>query len=189
MAKVSVQKAAELTGKSDATIRRGMKSGRISFEVDAAGDKVIDTSELERVYGALVSKSASESEAIVRAELQRAQDMLDMERVKMRVRSLEDRLHMTEEQLTDMREQRDLWQKQAQQLMITNQTSQKQAEDLKQEMREREARERAARQRQLEERLKRQAENENRYAQEEQAAAADSQTPIWTKLLNKLRAA
>ena len=79
----------------------------------------------------------------------------------MRVRGLEDQLHMTQNQLDDMRDQRDQWQKQAQQILITNQMSQKQAEDLKQELREREARERAARQKQMEERLRRQAENEN----------------------------
>lgn len=185
MAKVGIQKAADLSGKSKATIQRAMKSGRLSFELDESGDKVIDMSELERVYGPFVSKAASESEAIIRAELQRAQDMLEVERMKMRVRGLEDQLHMTKEQLDDMREQRDQWQKQAQQILITNQMSQKQAEDLKQELREREARERAARQRQMEERLKRQAENENAAAE---AAQRDSDAPIWTKILNKIRA-
>ncbi len=184
MAKVGVQKAADLSGKSKATIQRAMKSGRLSFELDEAGDKVIDMSELERVYGPFTSKSMGESEAIIRAELQRAQDMLEVERIKMRVRGLEDQLHMTKEQLDDMREQRDLWQKQAQQIMITNQMSQKQAEDLKQELREREARERAARQRQMEERLKRQAENENATAMAEEEASA----PIWARILNKIRA-
>lgn len=181
MAKVGIQKAADMCGKSKATILRAMKSGRVSFEVDENGDKVIDTSELERVYGSFVSRASSESEALVRAELQRAQDMLDVERMKMRVRGLEDQLHLTQQQLDDMRDQRDQWQKQAQQILITNQMSQKQAEDLKQELREREARERAARQRQMEERLKRQAENEN-------AASAASSAPIWTKILNKIRA-
>jgi hypothetical protein len=184
MAKVGIQKAADLSGKSKATIQRAMKSGRLSFEVDEAGEKVIDMSELERVYGPFSSKSANESEAIIRAELQRAQEMLEMERIKMRVRGLEDQLHMTKEQLDDMREQRDLWQKQAQQIMITNQMSQKQAEDLKQELREREARERAARQRQMEERLKRQADNENATRAAEEEAAS----PIWTRILNKIRA-
>ncbi len=181
MAKVGIQKASDISGKSKATIQRALKSGRLSFELDESGEKVIDMSELERVYGPFVSKAASESEAIIRAELQRAQDMLEMERMKMRVRGLEDQLHMTKEQLEDMKEQRDLWQKQAQQIMITNQMSQKQAEDLKQELREREARERAARQRQMEERLKRQAEMEA-------AAIEESEAPIWTKILNKIRA-
>lgn len=184
MAKLGIQEAAELSGKTKATIQRAMNSGRISFELDETGEKVIDMSELERVYGPFKPKSATTSEAIVRAELQRAQDMLEVERIKMRVRGLEDQLHMTQAQLDDMREQRDQWQKQAQQILITNQMSQKQAEDLKQELREREARERAARQRQMEERLRLQAENENARNMERHAM----EMPIWTKILKKIRA-
>ncbi len=180
MAKMSVAQAADLTGKSKSTIQRALKSGRLSYSMNDAGDKEIDTSELERVYGPFPPKF--DQEAVVRAELERAQNMLEMERVKMRCRSLEDQLHMTERQLEDMKEQRDQWQKQAQQLMITNQTSQKQAEDLKQEMREREARERAARKRQMEERMKRmQPQNENASQDEESDG-----TPIWSKLVNKI---
>lgn len=184
MSKIGIAKAAEVSGKTKATIQRAMNSGRLSFELDESGDKVIDMSELERVYGPF--RPAMDSEAIVRAELQRAQDMLEVERMKMRVRGLEDQLHMTQSQLDDMRDQRDQWQKQAQQILITNQMSQKQAEDLKQELREREARERAARQRQMEERLKRQAENENAAAQ----AAIDraQHTPAWVRWISKIRA-
>jgi len=165
-----------------------MNSGRLSFELDETGEKVIDTSELERVYGPFKSKSMNESEAIIRAELQRAQDMLEVERIKMRVRGLEDQLHMTQQQLDDMRDQRDQWQKQAQQILITNQMSQKQAEDLKQELREREARERAARQKQMEERLRRQAENENARQEEIAMEQHMAEMPIWTRILQKIRA-
>lgn len=188
MAKVSVLKAADLSGKSKATIMRAMNSGRLSFEINETGEKVIDTSELERVYGPYRPKAASESEAIIRAELQRAQDMLEVERIKMRVRGLEDQLHLTQSQLDDMREQRDQWQKQAQQILITNQMSQKQAEDLKQELRDREARERAARQKQMEERLRRQAENENARQEELAMEQHMAEMPIWSKILQKIRA-
>lgn len=188
MAKVGIQKAADLTGKSKATIQRALKSGRLSYEVEENGDKAIDISELERVYGPFPAKSSGESEAIIRAELQRAQDLLEVERMKMRVRSLEDQLHMTQAQLEDMKEQRDQWQKQAQQILITNQMSQKQAEDLKQELREREARERAIRQKQMEERLKRQAQNQNS-SEQDSPAAAGAEANIWNKFLNKIRAA
>jgi hypothetical protein len=188
MSKVSVLKAADLTGKSKQTILRAMKSGRLSYELDDQGEKIVDLSELERVYGALGAKSTSDSEAYIKAELQKAQDMLEVERMKMRVRGLEDQLHMTQQQLDDMRDQRDQWQKQAQQILITNQMSQKQAEDLKQELREREARERAARQRQMEERLRRQAENENARLQERELEQHMSEMPIWTRILQKIRA-
>lgn len=186
MAKVSVAQAADLTGKSKSTIQRALKSGRLSYSINESDEKEIDTSELERVYGAFPKKV--DQEAMVRAELQRAHDMLEMERVKMRCRSLEDQLHTTERQLEDMKDQRDQWQKQAQQLMITNQTSQKQAEDLKQEMREREAREREARKRRMEERMKyMQAQNQN-----DQGESSDFGGALWSRIvdkINKIRAA
>lgn len=191
MAKVGLQKAAELTGKTKATIQRAMTSGRLSFELDESGEKVIDTSELERVYGSTPVKISRDAEAYIKSELQRAQDMLEVERMKMRVRGLEDQLHMTQTQLDDMKEQRDMWQKQAQQILITNQMSQKQAEDLKQELREREAREREARQKQMEERLRRQAENENIRAMQRQAEIDRQYNTdnLWNKIINRIRAA
>jgi len=188
MAKLSAQQASDLSGKSKATIMRAMNSGRISFDVDDKGEKIIDTSELERVYGPFKPKIAKDSESIIRAELLRAQEMLEVERIKMRVRGLEDQLHMTTQQLDDMREQRDQWQKQAQQILITNQMSQKQAEDLKQELRDREARERSSRQKQMEERLRRQAENENARQAEIEMEQHLSEMPIWTRILQKIRA-
>ena len=51
MAKVGAQRAAELTGKSKSTVQRAMNSGKLSFELDANGRRVIDVSELERVFG------------------------------------------------------------------------------------------------------------------------------------------
>lgn len=207
MAKVTIAQAADMTGKSKSTIQRALKSGRLSYTIDDAGEREIDTSELERVYGKekpKTPKTKVDPQAVIQAELQRAQDMLEMERVKMRCRSLEDQLHMTERQLLDMRDQRDQWQKQAQQLMITNQTSQKQAEDLKQEIREREARERMMRQRQMEERMRKQAQNQNHGAGPAQghsggqsngvksaparnaAASEPAAQPFWNKIVEKI---
>ena len=141
MAKVGVQRAVELTGKSKSTIQRAMNSGKLSFSTSEAGRRLIDVSELERVFG--VKPAAAEN--AIEAELQKAKDILETERMKMRIRTLEDKLHAAEEQITDLKAQRDQWQKQAQQVLITSQFSQKQAEDLKAEIKEREARARARR--------------------------------------------
>lgn len=143
MAKVGVQRATELTGKSKSTIQRAMKNGKLSFDTSDAGRRLIDVSELERVFGVQVTST----ETAVEAELQKAKDILETERMKMRIRILEDKLHVAEEQVTDLKTQRDQWQKQAQQVLITSQFSQKQAEDLKAEIKEREARAREARER------------------------------------------
>ncbi len=140
MAKVGAQRAAELTGKSKSTIQRAMNGGKLSFEVDANQRRVIDVSELERVFGLAPQQDAKESGA-GEDELRRAGEMIEMERMKMRIRMLEDALESAQAQLEDMRQQRDQWQKQSQQILITSQYSQKQAEDYKAEIKAREARE------------------------------------------------
>lgn len=146
MAKVGAQRAADLTGKSKSTIQRAMNSGKISYELDANGRRVIDVSELDRAFG-LKQTSAEPSEtssASVEQELEKASHMLEAERMKMRIQMLENQLEAAEDQIEDLKAQRDQWQKQASQVLITSQYSQKQAEELaaKLEERERRARER-----------------------------------------------
>jgi hypothetical protein len=147
MAKVGAQRAAELTGKSKSTIQRAMNSGKLSYEMDNNKRRIIDVSELERVYGLSGSGSSSSSskggvsansQAIVDAELKKAADMIEMERMKMRIKALEEQLELTTTSMEDLREQRDKWQSQAQQVLITSQYSQKQAEDYKAELKTRE---------------------------------------------------
>ena len=53
MAKVGAQRAAELTGRSKSTVQRSMNSGKLSFEIDGNGRRLIDVSELDRVFGLL----------------------------------------------------------------------------------------------------------------------------------------
>jgi hypothetical protein len=191
MAKVGAQRAAELTGRSKSTVQRSMNSGKLSFEIDGNGRRLIDVSELDRVFGLLPQNGAAASapETSSQAELQRAADMLEIERLKMRVRGLEEQLEITREQLEDMRGQRDLWQKQSQQILITSQYSQKQAEELKEELRNREERARMAKQKALEDRMKRmQGQNQNSRADEPQQAssapAMDFQG-LWNKIRGK----
>lgn len=149
MAKVGAQRAAELTGRSKSTIQRAMKSGKLSYEVDANDRRVIDVSELERVFGLVPQESETRNKQNVEAELEKATQMLEMERLKMRIRALEDQLDVANSQIEDLKEQRDQWQKQAQQVLLTSQYSQKQAEELKEELKERERRARIRRQQQM----------------------------------------
>lgn len=141
MAKVGPQRAAELTGVSKSTIQRAMKGGKISYEIDNAGRRVIDVSELERVFGlAPQGAAAPMATASIENELEKAASMIEAERMKMRIRMLEDQMDVAREQIEDLKEQRDQWQKQAQQVLITSQYSQKQAEELKEELKERDRR-------------------------------------------------
>ena len=179
MAKVGAQRAAELTGKSKSTIQRAMKTGKVSFEMDHNGRRVIDVAELERGFG-LVPQSSEETESkAVVAELEKATSTLEIERLKMRIRLLEDQLDMLKEQNEDLKQQRDQWQKQAQQVLLTSQYSQKQAEELKAEIKEREMR--AKMRRQKMEQQRRQSPAKSGSKQGVQKAGLDIQN-LWHKL-------
>jgi len=154
MAKVGAQRAADLTGRSKSTIQRAMNAGKLSYEVDANGRRVIDVSELDRAFGLLpqgVGAGAVNSlnDEGVEAELRRTSDLIETERLKMRVKFLEEQLDSTKEQLDDAKNQRDQWQKQATQVLLTSQYSQKQAEELKAELVERDRRAKLRRQQEL----------------------------------------
>ena len=121
MAKVGAQRASELTGRSKSTIQRAMKIGKVSFEVEEGGRRVIDVAELERAFGLLPQGAAGGGPAV-------AEDALEIERLKGAVKVLETQLDAAREQITDLKVQRDLWQKQAQQVLLSNQYTQKQQE-------------------------------------------------------------
>jgi len=191
MAKVGAQRASELTGVSKSTIQRAMNGGKLSYEVDNNGRRMIDVSELERAFGLKNAAGAPTSGALsvsVEQELEKASSLLETERLKMRIRMLETQLETLETQLDDIKAQRDQWQRQASQVLITSQYSQKQAEELAAELKERErrARERRAKaeQHQLETKMKRMAaQNENTQAQtEDEASAAFTFSKLWKRV-------
>lgn len=132
MAKVGVQRATELTGKSKSTIQRAMKSGKLSYEVDN-NRKLIDVSELERVFGVEMSQLENTPTASAtpsyEVELQQARHALEMDRLELKVKMLEDQLDVANNQIEDLKAQRDSWQKQAQQVLLTSRHSQEQAEE------------------------------------------------------------
>lgn len=145
MAKVGAQRAAELTGKSKSTIQRAMNAGKLSFEVDANSRRLVDVSELDRVFGLQPqgqnNSSADEGGSAISGmeiELEKARHAIDLERMKMEVRMAQEQLETAQQQIEDLKVQRDLWQKQAQQILITSQYSQKQSEERIAELHERE---------------------------------------------------
>jgi len=142
MAKVGAQRAAELT---------------LSYELDNNGRRVIDVSELERCFGLQQAGGNSDGgqspAASVQQELDKAQHLLEAERQKMRIRMLEEQLESANDQIDDLKAQRDQWQKQASQVLITSQYSQKQAEDLAEQLKERERRARERREQMQQKRL------------------------------------
>lgn len=59
MSKLSVTEAVKVIPQSESTLRRDMRNGKISFEIDPKGRKLIDVSELARVYGSLNGQNGS----------------------------------------------------------------------------------------------------------------------------------
>lgn len=53
MSKLTITEAVKVIPVSESTLRRDLKSGKVSFETDAKNRKQIDISELTRVYGQL----------------------------------------------------------------------------------------------------------------------------------------
>lgn len=141
MAKVGAQRAAVLTGKSKSTIQRAMNSGKLSFELDQNKRRVIDVSELERVFGI----KQQNAEAPQKTEAKNIEDVVEKERMKMQIKMLEQQLLAATERVEDLIDQRNKWEKQASQMMITSQYSQKQAEELRTQIKEREERARQRR--------------------------------------------
>lgn len=176
MAKVGAQRAAELTGKSKSTIQRSMNNGKLSYEIDANNRRIIDVSELERVFGlsSPAKNNTAAASSSVEAELKKAADMIEMERMKMKIKALEDQLENANNNLDDIKAQRDQWQKQAQQVLITSQYSQKQAEELKAELKTREENARKRREQIMAERMQKmkgQSQNQNKPSEQGQEHA------------------
>jgi len=152
MAKVGAQRAAVLTGKSKSTIQRAMNSGKLSYELDRNKRRIIDVSELERVFGIVqtapkaTATTTSKSSDTTQDKSKNLETLLEKERMAMQIKMLEQQLSTAQDQIDDMRDQRNKWEKQASQMLITSQYSQRQAEELRTQIKEREER---ARQRRL----------------------------------------
>ena len=61
MALLSISAAARAAGKDRGTIKRYLKDGRLSSTPDPQGNHRIDTSEIQRVFGALVADGSTEA--------------------------------------------------------------------------------------------------------------------------------
>ncbi|WP_447339061.1 entry exclusion protein 1 [Klebsiella variicola] len=68
MAWHSVSQAQQLTGKSRRTLYRDMASGRVSWRNDGHGHRELETSELIRVYGALVDDGTTARHSVAHAD-------------------------------------------------------------------------------------------------------------------------
>lgn len=112
MAKVGLQRAAELTGRSRSTIHRAMAAGRLSFARSETGERLIDVAELERVFGLSVP---DEKDGNVAPEPPQTDPQLVELRAKLEIELA--RVGMLTERLEELREERDRWRQQAERLL------------------------------------------------------------------------
>ena len=59
MSKLSITEAVKILPVSESTLRRDLKSGKVSYEKDQKGRKQIDVSELQRVYEQLRTQNGT----------------------------------------------------------------------------------------------------------------------------------
>ena len=60
MSKLTITAAVKVIPVSESTLRRDLKSGKVSFDTDGKGRKQIDVSELTRVYGQLKQSNGTQ---------------------------------------------------------------------------------------------------------------------------------
>ena len=68
MSKLTITEAVKVISVSESTLRRDLKSGKVSFETDAKNRKQIDVSELTRVYGQLKHQNRTQPPAAETSE-------------------------------------------------------------------------------------------------------------------------
>jgi hypothetical protein len=106
--------AAKAVGKTKSTITKAIASGKLSAIKNASGAWEIDVAELHRVY----PPSPAETVKIERYDTPRETGGNSKE-----IEGLERLLKAAEDQLLDVKADRDEWRKQANQLLITNGTT------------------------------------------------------------------
>ena len=118
MALVGLKRASELTGKNQSTIHRAMKAGRLSFTTSEAGERLIDTAELHRVFPIKPPEDAhgrNDAPELQSNVVQLAELRLKLSLESQKISMLEARIAELEEIKADLREDRDRWRTQAEQ--------------------------------------------------------------------------
>lgn len=105
--------AAKAVGKTKSTITKAIASGKLSAIKNESGAWEIDVSELHRVYPPTLLETG---------ETQRHDTPIKTNENSKEVQGLERLLKAAEEQLADVKADRDEWRKQANQLLITSAT-------------------------------------------------------------------
>lgn len=118
--------AATATGKSKATISKAIKNGKISASRGENGTYSIDPSELHRVYPVASSpKHQSEQKETHRNTEVNANFLARIIELELKLEAAQQRLSDREEQLADLKNDRDKWRQQATALLENRRTGPK----------------------------------------------------------------
>lgn len=109
--KLSAGQAAEATGKSIPTISRAIKKGLISAERTPAGGYLIDPSELFRVFEPLPPKTNAEPN--LQGHTLDNETPLRLTGLESEIRLLREMLARADDNISDLRKDRDQWRDQA----------------------------------------------------------------------------
>ena len=103
--------AAKVVGKTKSTITKAIASGKLSAIKNDNGAWEIDASELYRVYPPTPLETV---------EIEQNDTLKEMDGNNKEIEALERLLKAAEEQIYDLKADRDEWRKQANQLLLTN---------------------------------------------------------------------
>ena len=103
--------AAKAVGKTKSTITKAIASGKLSAIKNDNGAWEIDASELYRVYPPTPLETV---------EIEQNDTLKEMDGNSKEIEALERLLKAAEEQIDDLKADRDEWRKQANQLLLTN---------------------------------------------------------------------
>lgn len=115
MALVGLKKAAYLTGKNQSTIHRAMTDGRLSFTKNEAGERIVETSELNRVFEIKnhESNQCNDAPMIACNDVQLAEIKAQLQIEQSKNIFLEQKINLLEEIRVDLQHDRDNWRGQA----------------------------------------------------------------------------
>ena len=111
--KYTAGKAAEAAGLAKSTITKAISSGKLSAVKNANGAWEIDAAELHRVFPPKQSETVSIEQTATPAENTHE------------IEFLKKQLEAAQEQIDDIKKDRDAWRNQANTLLITNQSEKK----------------------------------------------------------------
>jgi predicted site-specific integrase-resolvase len=143
MTKVGAQRAADLTGRSKSTIQRAMTAGKLPYETDETGHRLIAVEDLDKLFGLRPAGSSSApSEDEADEEAGGADRVGSGSSGSARAaEKTDEKIAALEARIAELETQRDAWQRQAQEAVATCQAAQKQVDEFAQIISERDRRE------------------------------------------------